>query len=350
MNNSDFSDPQSFEEFDNHKLITFNYDKKSGLCGYIAIHRLIGEYPSFGATRYWNYSSKKDALRDALRLSRAMSYKAALAGLPGGGAKAVIIDKNFSESKKNKIFCEYAKRVNYLSGKFVTGSDVGLTKVDVNKMRKLSPCFVGTKVDPVKYTALGIFHSIRISLENLFGNGDIQNRSFLIQGVGKVGAGLLELLYEQTHNIYVTDINDERLKFVKKHFPDVKVVNPETAHKKKVDIFSPCALSGCININNIHEFGCKIIHGGANNQLEDKSLGTLLHKMGILYAPDYVVNAGGLISVYDEFDNKRMSVRRINEKVFRISDTLGKIYERSRKENKSPSEVADIMAEKIFND
>lgn len=348
MKKLNISDPGSLEEFDDHRLITFNYDIESGLCGYIAIHRLYNKYPSFGATRFWNYNSTKDALRDALRLSRTMSYKAALAGLPGGGAKAVLIN-NVRGKARDSLLKEYARRVNYLSGKFVTGSDVGLTRNDVKKMRRISPYFVGTKVNPEKYTALGIFFSIKVSLKYLYGGNDLQNRSFSIQGVGKVGTELLKLLYEHTRKIYVADINTERIKQIKRRFPGIKIVGPEAIHKMKVDVFSPCALSGCINFANIHELGCKIVLGGANNQLGDKSISGVLQKMGVFYAPDYVVNAGGLISVYDEYENKSVKVRRIQKKIFKIGQTLSKILDKSSKDGRSPVEVADKMAENIFN-
>ncbi len=349
MKSLNFPNPQSLEEFDNHKLIAFNYDKASGLCGYIAIHRLKGRYPSFGATRFWNYSSEKDALKDALRLSKTMSYKAALAGLPGGGAKAVLVSGISPGKKRDEILKEYARRVNYLSGKFVTGSDVGLTKEDVKKMRRISPYFVGTKVSPEKFTALGIFHSIKVSLKHVYGSEDMQNISFAIQGVGKIGTELLKLIYNKVRNINIADVDSERIRCVKLQFPKVTIVYPDKIMKKKVNVYSPCALSGCINYKNVHELGCEIVVGGANNQLEDKGLGEVLRKMGILYAPDYVVNAGGLISVYDEFENKKISTRRIRKKVVKIGETLNKIFIESKKKGKSPSEVADRMAEKIFN-
>ena len=349
MNKLDLPEPSTLKEFDNHKLITFNYEKDIGLCGFIAIHRLNKKHPSFGATRFWNYTTEKEALMDALRLSKAMSYKAALAGLPGGGAKAVLVKNSLSENNKEKVFIEYARRVNYLSGKFVTGSDVGLKKEDVVKMRKISPYFVGTKVSPEVFTALGIFYSIKVCLKYIYGSDDMAKKSFAIQGVGKVGGNLLRLLYKETHNIFISDIDGDKIKLVKNKFPEIKIVQPGNIHKKRVDIFSPCALSGCINYRNIHEFNCKIILGGANNQLEDRNLSEVIHKMGILYAPDYVVNAGGLISVYDEYGNKRTSIKRIKNKVAIISETLNKIIRNSIKENKSSSDIADYMAEKIFN-
>ena len=342
-------EPSTLKEFDNHKLITFNYDKDIGLCGFIAIHRLNKKYPSFGATRFWSYATEKEALMDALRLSKAMSYKAALAGLPGGGAKAVLIKNSLSEKNKERVFIEYARRVDYLSGRFVTGSDVGLTKEDVFKMRKISPYFVGTKVAPEIFTALGIFHSIKVCLKHIYGNNDMTKRSFVIQGIGKVGGNLLKLLYKKTRNISIADIDDSKIKFIKKKYPDVKVVNPTDIYKIKTDVFSPCALSGCINYKNIYKLSCKIICGGANNQLEDKNLSEVIYKMGILYAPDYVVNAGGLISVYYEYKKSKLSQKDIKMKVKNIGSNLQKILKKSSRLRKSPSETADKMAEKIFN-
>ena len=349
MNKLDLPEPSTLKEFDNHKLITFNYEKDIGLCGFIAIHRLNKKHPSFGATRFWNYTTEKEALMDALRLSKAMSYKAALAGLPGGGAKAVLVKNSLSENNKEKVFIEYARRVNYLSGKFVTGSDVGLKKEDVVKMRKISPYFVGTKVSPEVFTALGVFHSIKVCLKHILGSDDMTKRSIAIQGIGKVGGNLLKLLYKETQNIFIADIDDNKIKSIKKEYPKVKIVSPENIYKRKVDIFSPCALSGCINYKNIHELNCKIILGGANNQLEDKNLSEVIYKMGILYAPDYLVNSGGLISVYSEYKKRRQSLKNIRVKVKNIGSSLQKILDESNKSGKSPSETADKMAEKIFN-
>lgn len=336
------------EEFDNHKFISFIYDKKLGLKGFIAIHRFNKNYPSFGATRFWDYKSETDALKDALRLSRTMSYKAALAGLPGGGAKAVLMVNGFSAQNKHKILKDYARRVNDLSGKFVTGSDVGLTKEDVKKMRRISRYFVGTKTLPEKFTAQGIYVSIKISLKHLFGSDVIENRSFALQGLGKVGYELLKLLYPEKPTIYVSDIDETKVLKARKEFSKIKVVKADEIYAKSVDVFSPCALSNCINYKNINDLRCKLILGGANNQLENNNISGILHKMGILYIPDYIVNSGGLISVYDEYGNSNPSKRRIKKKVAKISNTLEKILEESSTKKKPPLIIANEIAEKIF--
>ncbi len=341
---------QSLPEFDNHCLVTFNFDKKSSLLGFIAIHRFRSDFPSFGATRLWNYPSLVEALKDALRLSKTMSYKAALANLPVGGAKAVLIsNENLSNKNKELLLSEYAKRVSYLSGKFITGSDVGLSKDDIKKLKKCSPYFVGTKVNPEKYTALGLLYSIKSGLKFLYGKDNLEERSIAILGVGKVGGELLRLLYRCTKKIVISDIKEELVEKMVREYKGVKVVKPNLIYKEKVDVFSPCALSGCISSSNIKRLNFKLIVGGANNQLESEDLAEKLYKRGILYAPDYVVNAGGLISVYDEYRYKKPSLKRIENKISKIAKVLEKIFEESQRLRKSTLEVANKMAEKVIN-
>jgi len=341
---------QSLPEFDNHCLVSFNFDKKTNLMGFIAIHRFMGKSPSFGATRLWNYSSPIEALKDALRLSKTMSYKAALAGLPVGGAKAVLISTgNLSIKNKELLLSEYAKRVNYLSGKFITGSDVGISKDDVKMLRKYSPYIVGTRVNPEKYTALGLLYSIKAGLKFLYGKDSLKDKSIAILGIGKVGRELLKLLYKHTKKITISDLNGKLVKNLVKEFKGIKAVKPDLIYREKVDIFSPCALSGCINSTNVKILDCKLIVGGANNQLESENLAEKLFKKGILYAPDYVVNAGGLISVYDEYRYKTPKAKRIENKIFEIANNLSKIFKESQRLKKSTLEVANQMAEKVIN-
>ncbi|MBU0570250.1 amino acid dehydrogenase [Patescibacteria group bacterium] len=349
VNNNAFAFVNSLPEFDNHKLVTYFIDKVTGLEGYIAIHRGNRKCPSFGATRFWNYSSKSDALKDVLRLSKMMSYKATMAGLGCGGAKAVIIKNGKTLLNRRDLFRSYAEKVNYFGGKFVTGADVGVTREDILVMRKVSPHFVGIKVEPVRFTALGLLYSIEACLKEIYGSENLENRSIAIQGSGKVGSELLNLLYSKIKNIYMTDINEKTLSSVKKNFPKVKIVHSKDIHTKRVDIFSPCALSNCLNQKTIPQLKCKIIVGGANNQLETESDGKLLHKLGILYAPDYVVNAGGLISVYDEYEYGNSKVKRVTEKVKKIGDTLEKIINESKKMRKTTISIADKMAKRTIN-
>lgn len=340
---------RNLSDYDNHKLVCFLGDTKSGLEGYIAVHRKNPACPSFGATRIWQYETLGDGLKDALRLSKMMSYKAALAGLPCGGAKAVIVDRGNSNGNRKKLLKAYAESVNFLSGNFVTGTDVGLTHEDLKLLREQSPNFVGMNDDAVYYTALGLYHSIQTCLMEVFDNEEIEGKSFAIQGLGKIGSELLKMVYPSAGKIYVSDIDTERIKEIQKDYPKVMPVSPEQIHRQQVDVYCPCALSHSLNSKTISELRCRIIAGGANNQLESEEIGVLLYKLGILYAPDYVVNAGGLISVFDEYQNKKHDPKRVTNAVLKIKDTLDDILIRSYKQHKATNVVANDMAEKIFN-
>jgi leucine dehydrogenase len=340
---------EDLPEFDNHRLITFLYDTESNLRGYIAIHRGGIARPAFGATRLWCYNSGIEAFRDTLKLSRMMSYKAALAGLRYGGGKGVIISHPSSLKNRNLLLKSYALRVNYLGGNFITGADVGLNKRDLKVMLKETSFMVGVTSNPEEFTALGLFYSIQTCLREIFDSEDIERRSFAIQGLGKVGVEFLKLIYKDSAKVFVADIDEARVKAVKKMFPKVRTVRASEIHKQPVDVYSPCAMSNSLNDKRIASLRCSIIVGSANNQLENDYIGELLYKLGILYAPDYVVNAGGLISAVDEFENKSFSSRRTRKKVANIKNTLQEILIKSRRIHKAPNLVANEMGEKIFN-
>lgn len=338
---------ENIQGFDKHRLVSFFYDEKTNLKGFIAIHRGGLHYPSFGATRIWPYDTEEEALHDALKLSKTMSYKSALAGLKYGGAKAVIISSPTLIKNKNELLEAYAKKVNYFSGHFITGADVGITEKDVQILKKYSPYIVGTRVDPVKFTINGIFQSVQICLREVYGNDKLENRSFALKGLGKVGFGLLEKIGKQASKIYVADIDKNRLKEAINRYNNIEIVEPLEIEKQPVDVFSPNALSNCINGQNINKLRCKIIVGGANCQLENSNMGELLYKLGILYAPDYVVNAGGLISVVDEYEHKDYDEERINFRVNKIKTTLKNIFEISKKKKKATNLVADEISKEI---
>lgn len=340
MNN----DINKLKEFDDHKLVSYIFDKKSGLQGYIAIHRGNTKHPAFGATRYWNYSSQEDALKDALRLSRAMSYKAAMAMLPYGGAKAVLRNRQEINGQKKPLLRAYANSVNYLGGHFITGTDVGISGKDVKYMCRYSKYFVGTKTDPARYTALGVFFAIEICAKEVFANKPLSNLTFSIKGIGKTGYELLKLIYKQSRCVYVADVDEGKLIKAKKDFPNVSIVNPNKIHSMPVDFYCPCALGKCINQKNIKELKCAVIAGSANNQLEDPGIGRALHKLGILYAPDFVVNAGGLISVVDEYENGNYRVGRTTKRVEVVKQNMMQVLKTSKKDNKPTSVVADELA------
>lgn len=340
---------ENFSEFDGHAMVDFFYDEKTGLKGFIAIHRRNHTKPSFGATRLYPYNSEIDALNDALRLSKLMSYKAALAGLPYGGAKGVIIQDKKNLKNRKEILTAYADMIEYLGGRFVTGTDVGLDVKDLAIMQKQTSYVVGMKSDPAAFTGLGIYYGVQSILKELYGNEKITGRSFAVQGLGKVGIELIKLLQKEGGIIAASDVDKKRALEVKKMFPRVRIVDNREIYRQRVDVFSPCALSHSVSMKSMPLFRCKAIVGGANNQLENNHVGDSLHRMGILYAPDYVVNAGGLISVVDEYEHRNHNKARVQKKVSKIKETLASILDTSKKIKRPPYSIADRMAEKIFN-
>ena len=337
---------EELPEFDNHRIVAFIADKTIGLSAFIAIHRGGFKNPAFGATRIWNYSTELDAARDALKLSKIMSYKSALAGLHHGGAKAVIIAPSKNHLRA-KILERYAQQVNYFGGHLVTGADVGISMDDLRLMAKHSSNMIGLHSDPVSFTMLGVFYGIQVSLREVFGTDDLSKRSFAIQGLGKTGTGLLSHIYKEAKNIYVADINPLAVKAAKRQFPNVTPVKTDQIAFCNVDVFSPCAMSNVLNHASISKIRASIIAGSANSQLEDESAGLRLYKKGILYAPDYVINAGGLMAVVDEYEHKTHDAIRVKRKVATIKKTLADIFQKSKRMHKSPSSVADVLARNI---
>ena len=340
---------KQFSEFDNnYKIVELNHPE-IGLTGFISIHRHIKDFPALGATRFWKYNNKEDALRDSLRLSRLMTYKSILAGLPYTGAKATLIDNGLKENQRKEFFKIYAEEVNKLNGEFVTGTDVGVSNDDLEVMRQNSSYIIGTGVDSGFFTAEGVFLGIKVALKKVFGSDEISGRTFAIQGLGKTGWPLLNLLLKHgAKKVYVSDL--KRLTKLKAMFKNsrIKILDHREIALQEVDVFSPCALSGAINKDNRHLLRCKIVAGSANNQLDNLDTGIYLKERGILYAPDFVINAAGLISVVDQYENQVHNPDRIINKIQKIGDSLDLIFERSRQEKKSTLEVAEsIAAEKI---
>jgi leucine dehydrogenase len=348
-------DPKDLEEFDKHKLLSFAYDDATGLASVIAIHRTNKGVPSFGATRMWHYKSLTDGISDALRLSRLMSYKAALAGLPCGGAKAVIFEKPsyVKDSKARAAALEaYADRVNLLDNSFVTGTDVGITQEDLQTMRDHSPQVIGFNDNTTEFTGFGVFESMKASMQEAFGSDEIAGRKFAIQGLGKIGTAVLENLIPEIGKgkIYVSDVNPVRIEELKAKYPKIEVVMPDVIHSQDVDVFSPCALGGVLNNKTVSELKAKVVAGGANNQLAKELVGDSLFANGIVYAPDYVANAGGIIAIYDEYENPgKYDVKTVKRKVAHVPETLKKIFAESNASHRAPHRVANEMAEKIFN-
>jgi len=335
------------KEFDNHEFVSFFYDKKIGLCGFIAIHNTnLG--PAAGGTRYFAYKSETEALDDALRLSRAMTYKCALAGVPYGGGKAVIVASK-SGQKSKEFLKAYAKKVNLLKGNFYTGEDVGMTQRDINILAKSSPYIIGEKAgDLGPWTALGMFYALKAGLKTVFGTDIVEGRTFAVKGLGKIGLEFSKLIYKNGGQIIVADINLGSVKNAKKKFPKINIVSSSEIHRQKVDVYSPCAMGGEFNKKNIRELKCKIICGGANNQLASGEDGKTIYQKGILYIPDYLANSGGLINIVGELDKGGYSQHRVEKKIKEIQKTAEKIINLSNKKNEPTNFIADRLAEQIF--
>jgi leucine dehydrogenase len=318
------------------------------LLGFIAIHRGSHEHPAFGATRIAEYRDATSALSDVLSLSSLMSQKAALAGISYGGGKGVLFNgPHMKDSSLRKRTLEvYAKHVDRLGGKFITGSDAGVTQDDVNLMRTFSPHIVGVQEDPTRRTAEGVLGSIFVTLAHLFGEPTLSGKTFAIQGVGKVGGAVLDLIAGDAKEVIISDIDASRIEEVKKKYPNVKVVSPEAIITSAVDILVPCAMGGILSRESVETIRAKAIVGAANNQLSSREAGDVLHERGILYAPDYVVNAGGLIGVVHEYEktHKNNFDGDIEHDIATIQTRLMDMLMESKKNNIPVHRIADTTA------
>ncbi|MDP2648913.1 MAG: Glu/Leu/Phe/Val dehydrogenase dimerization domain-containing protein [bacterium] len=342
---------QSLPEYDEHKNVSFLRDDKTNMRAFVAIHRKNGDMPSFGATRFWKYDNETEALRDALRLSCLMSYKAALAGLPCGGAKGVIFHQEDSAGQgRTRILESYAKQISSLKDSFITGTDVGVLQSDLFVMKRYAQNIVGFNDNSTKFTALGVVHGIQCAVERAFRSSSVKGRTFAIQGLGKIGAAVLEAIAPEAGDVYVADTDADKVASAKRAHKNVVEVPPDEIHRQKVDVFCPCAMGNALNTNNVAELSCSVIAGGANNQIENEVVGDILQRMGILYAPDYVINAGGLIAVYDEYEHPdSYEEERVRHKVLTIEDRLGHIFDESEKHGKPTHRIANELAEQTFN-
>lgn len=333
------------EEFD-HEEIVFFQDKSVGLKAIVAIHdTTLG--PALGGTRMWNYATEEEALRDVSRLSRGMTYKAAAAGLNLGGGKAVII----GDPKKDKtelLFRAYGRFINSLNGRYITAEDVG---TDVNDMEYIfteTDYVVGIETsqggsgNPAPFTALGVFQGMKICLRKVFGEENFKGRTVLVQGVGQVGTHLIRRLKTAGAKVLACEIDEEKLKKSQTEL-GFEAVSIKEIYHTPCDIFVPCALGGVINDETVNQLKCKIIVGSANNQLEKPEHAKALKERGILYAPDYVVNAGGLINVYLELEG--YSRERAERMTRGIYYNLKKILEIAEEKGLTTDAAASLMVE-----
>lgn len=344
---------RSLKEFDNHEIVTVLSDKKSGLHAYVAIHSSrLGM--AHGGTRMKIYKDETAALKDVLNLSKAMSYKSALASLRYGGAKGVIVLKN-NKFDRDEVLAAYARKIEQLNGLFHTGTDVGLDDADIVKMSEHTQFMLGVSgtnlhdLSTSKAAALGVYKSIKTAAKFKYNTSDLASKLIAIKGLGKLGGELAELLYKDNALLIVADTDAQKIDKFVKNKPNVKVVSPDEIRSQKVHIYAPCALGDEFNKSNVGELNCEVIAGGANNQLADLETGDKLFKLGILYAPDYVVNAGGLIFVSDELEPGGPKYARIIERLNSIEATLLMIFMRAAKENLPTHRIADIIAQERIN-
>lgn len=326
-----------------HQQVLFCHDQDSDLKAIIAIHN-TDRGPAMGATRLWPYASEAEALQDALRLSRGMTYKAACANLPVGGGKAVIIAK--PEKKSETLLRAYGRFVESLNGRFITGQDVNLSPQDVRTIHQETRHVVGVlerSGGPAPVTALGVLYGIKAAAEFRLGRQSLEGLKVAVQGLGNVGSHLCRHLHEAGASLVVSDMRPERAAEIADMYGAV-VVSPAEIHAQSVDIFAPCALGGILNSTTIPQIQAAIVAGAANNQLADEwNHAQLLHSRGILYCPDYVINAGGLINVYNELVGYEEET--VLNQLHGIYDTLLEIFSNAQAHGITTQEAAKRLAE-----
>ncbi|HEX6599611.1 MAG TPA: Glu/Leu/Phe/Val dehydrogenase [Gemmatimonadaceae bacterium] len=326
-----------------HEQLVLCNDTSAGYRGIIAIHSTtLG--PALGGTRFWNYASDEEAIVDALRLARGMTYKNAVAGLNLGGGKSVIIGNN-KTTDREMIFRAHGRFVESLGGRYITAEDVGTSTADMDYVHmetKNVTGLAGRSGDPSPVTAHGVFRAIQASAKEKWGSDDLSGRTVSVQGAGHVGYFLSKELHEAGAKLIVTDIDAERVKQVVSEF-GARAVAPDEIYGVQADIFAPCALGGIINDKTIPQLKVEVVSGAANNALLEDRHGEVLDQKGILYAPDYVANAGGVINVYSELAG--WSSARAFRKADEIYDTVLRVF-KIAKTDKVPTYVAaDRLAE-----
>ena len=334
-------------EFDDHEQVVFGHDAESGLHAIIAIHN-TNRGPALGGCRMWPYASEAEALTDVLRLSRGMTYKSALAGLPLGGGKAVILGDP-RKDKSEALFLAMGRLVDSLGGRYVTAEDVGISVDDVDTIARATRHVAGTRAggagDPSPSTAYGVLVGIRAAVAHRLGCNSLDGVRVAVQGVGHVGYHLCRYLDEAGAKLTVTDIDGKAVARAADEF-GAEPVAPEVIYGVEGEVFAPCALGAVINDETLDQLQAPIVAGSANNQLAEPRHGVELMRRGVLYAPDYVINAGGVINISHEGPgyDKRAAVNH----VARIHDTLREIFGRAEAAGTPTSEAADRLAEERF--
>lgn len=338
----------SAPSFDGHELVAFHEHAASGLRAIVAVHNsALG--PAVGGCRMYDYTDDAAALNDVLRLSRGMTYKSALAGLPMGGGKSVIIGDP-KKLKSRELLLAFGDFVDSLGGRYVSAEDSGTTVADMKVIGERTAYVSGVTSlqrfggDPSPYTAYGVYCGIRAALQFQRGTDSLKGLRVAIQGVGAVGRHLAERLLSQGAEVIVADVSADNL--ARAESLGARVVSPEDILSVRCDVFAPCAMGAIINDQTVSELRTDIVAGAANNQLATAAQADQLQQRGILYAPDFVINAGGIIDVHyqQQGDNSDKSEKHVE----RIADTLTEIFNRASTESKSTHAIAEAMAESIF--
>jgi len=295
------------QSFDDHEQIVFCNDKDTGLKAIIGIHNTVMG-PALGGTRMWNYASEWEALNDVLRLSRGMTFKAAITGLNLGGGKAVIIG-DAKTQKTPELMLRFGKFVDSLNGKYITAEDVGMTTADMDLVKTVTNHVTGISEEkggagnPSPITAYGVYMGMKAAAKYKFGSDNLEGKVIYVEGIGNVGETLVKHLANEGAKVYIADINQERLEEVRDKY-GVDIYGGRNLYTEEMDIYAPCALGATINDTTIKQIKAKVIAGAANNQLaNEQKHGLLLRERGIVYAPDFLINAGGIINVYAEIEN-----------------------------------------------
>jgi leucine dehydrogenase len=334
-------------EFDGHELVVFGQDARTGLRAVIAIHSTVLG-PAAGGCRMWPYVSTKEAVADVLRLSRGMSYKNAMANLPLGGGKAVIIG-DAGKTKSPELFEAFGRFVDSLGGRYVTAEDVGTTTVDMENVARVTAYVSGlgrkpgeVGGDPGPKTALGVYLGLKAAVKFGLGRSDLNGATVAVQGAGGVGYHLCRLLSAEGARLRVSDLRPAAVQRVCDEFKAVPVP-VENVLSEDVDVLAPCALGAILNSQTIPQLRARVVAGAANNQLAGDKDGQDLQLAGVVYAPDYVINAGGIISVAHEYYGGATEAQ-VAAEIHEIPARLTEIFERARRESRPTNAVADQMA------
>ena len=326
-----------------HEQVVFCHEPSSGYLGIIAIHDTsLG--PALGGTRFWQYASHDEALTDALRLARGMTYKAAVAGLNLGGGKAVIIGDNKRDDRE-ALFRAHGRFVESLGGRYITAEDIGTSPADMEFVRSETrhvAGLAGLSGDPSPVTGFGVYVGMKACAKERWGSDSLSGKTVLVQGAGKVAYYLCSHLHRDGAKLVVTDIDTEKVARVVREF-GAATVAPEAIYDQAADVYAPCALGATINDDTLARLKVEIVAGGANNQLAEERHGHELERRGMLYAPDFVINAGGLINVYGELE--RWPEERAHRKAQEIYDALRKVFAIARRDHIPSYQAADRLAE-----